>query len=164
MKLILEHIWVAFILATIINALIAKLRAKDMIKNDPSLESGYNKLFWGMIIYTNIPWIIMGVGNLTGYTNYIFEYFHPRTLNLAVLAFHGSILILWLLSIYWVYFNHGAEMIERHPGFFRISGPTGSFDVTAKQVKLFLPLLLLGGVIVFAAMWLDAFPALEMKF
>ena len=52
-----------------------------------------------------------------------------------------------------IVFNGGAEFIERHPGLFVKSSSSGNQNVTAKQVKLFVPLMLLGGIIGMLMMW-----------
>jgi hypothetical protein len=160
MAILFEYVWALFIATTIANALFLKYRSREHVRLKPELKEGYDKFFKGIIIYGNIPWVIVAIGNLCGITNNLFEYFNPKLLNPAVLVFHGSVIALWLVSIYWVYFNGGAEFIERHPGLFNKKGFEGKrTEITAKQVKLFLPLMLAGGVAALAMMWVVDFPA-----
>ena len=79
-------------------------------------------------------------------------------MNPTVLIFHGSIIILWMLGIIWIYFHNGAEFIERHPGLFVKSSFSGNTNITAKQVKIFFPLMLLGGIAGMIMMWLWEVP------
>ena len=157
-EFIFRNFWIFFIFVTILNALILKVRSGKYIKESPQLEEGYNKFFRGILIYGNIPWVIMGVGNLTNITNNIFQYFYPRSLNPMVLIFHTSILFIWVSGAIWIYKKQGAAFIEQHPGFFKSNGLGGSKDLTAKQVKTFYPIMILGGVIAMAMMWVGFFP------
>jgi len=138
---------------TIANGLILKFRSKKYIVENPELEVGYDKLFKGYILYGNIPWIIMGIGNSSGLTNSTFDYFTPRAMNPIVLVFHASIIILWILSVRWIYFQDGAEFLERHPGLLNKSSFSGRTNFTAKQIKIFFPLMLLGGIAGMIVMW-----------
>ena len=150
-----------FIAVTIANGLILKYRSKKYIAQNPELEDGYDNYFKGWLFYGNIPWVIMMVGNLSGITQNTFEYFNPKAMNPMVLTFHFSIIILWVLSVRWIYFKNGAKFIETHPGLLQKSSFSGNTNVTAKQFKLFLPLMLLGGITGMELMWFIDFPTPE---
>ena len=136
MEIIFNYTWVMFIAVTIANGLVLKYRSKKYIAQNPDLKKGYDKYFKGWLFYGNIPWVIMMVGSLTGLTHSTFEYFSPRTLNPIVLIFHLSIIILWVLSVRWIYFKNGAEFIETHPGLMEKSSFRENKNVKAKQLKL----------------------------
>ena len=150
MRVLLEILflqtWALFILITVINAYILKSRSHKYIATNPELKDGYKKMFNGLLFYGNVPWIIIGIGNLTGLTNSTFDYFAPRQLNPIVLLFHLAVVVLWLLSIKWIYFKNGAEFLEQHPGLLRPSQ-------TARQIRIFFPMMLLGGIIGMILMW-----------
>ena len=93
--------------------------------------------------------MIMMFGDISGVTETIFEYFTPKSMNPMVLAFHGSIVLLWMLSVRWIYFKDGAEFIEKHPAV--INRP--KTKITAQQVKQFFPLIIINGVIVMILLW-----------
>lgn len=158
MEIIFKHTWIMFIAITIANGLILKYRSKKHIAENPELKDGYDTYFKGWVIYGNIPWVIMMIGNLSGITQNTFEYFNPKTLNPMVLVFHFSVIILWILSVRWIYFKNGAEFIETHPGLFRKSSFSKNANVTAKQIKQFFPLMLLGGIVTMIMMWVMDFP------
>jgi len=135
------------------NALILKYRSKVYVAENPALKKGYDNFIKGVLFYGNIPWVIMGIGALAGMTNNGFEYAAPRQMNPIVLIFHASLVILWLLSVWWIYFRGGAEFIERHPGLIQKKSFSGRKNVTAKEIKIFYPIMLLAGVIAMILMW-----------
>ncbi len=157
---LMKNFWIFFILVTVVNACILKVRSQGYIQESPRLEEGYRKYFYGILWYGNIPWIIMGIGNVTGLTDNGFQYFYPRSLNPAVLVFHASIIFLWIYGAIWIYKKQGAEFIEAHPGFVYSRGflKCQNKNLTAKQVKFFYPLMVCGGVVAMAMMWIGFFP------
>lgn len=159
MDILFNNMWVMFIVVTMINGFVLKYRSKKYILQNPDLEEGYNKLFKGWIIYGNIPWLIIALGNLSGMTNSIFDYFNPKSMNPIVLLFHASIIVIWILSVRWIYFKEGAEFMERHPGLLQKSSLSGNSEITAKQIKIFLPLMLLGGIAGMVMMWIMDIPS-----
>lgn len=161
MEIILKEFWIVFILITIINGFWLKIDLKKYSAENPALQKGYDDYVKGYIIYLSIPWIIMGIGNLSGLTNSPLEFFTPRLMNPIVLVFHASLVILWILSIRWVYFKNGAEFIAKHPGLISKPSLSGNPNVTSKQVKLFLPLMILVGMGALIMMWIMDIPQVE---
>ena len=147
-----------FIAMTIANGLVLKHRSKKYIAENPELEEGYDKYFKGLLFYGNIPWVIMMIGDLSGVTQNTFEYFNPKAMNPMVLVFHFSIIVLWVLSVRWIYFKDGAEFIVTHPGLIQKSSFSGKTNVTVKQIKFFFPLMLFGGIAGMIMMWIIDFP------
>ncbi|MBN2436833.1 MAG: hypothetical protein JXK07_16350 [Spirochaetes bacterium] len=159
MKIVFENFWLFFIIAASITGINFKIKSKKYIKDNPELKSGYNKMFTGWMVFGNIPWIIVGIGSIGNYTKNIFDYFNPKNLNPFVLIFYISIIFIWVLSVYWIYFKNGAEFIEKHPGLFIKRGFGDNLDkVTAKQIKILLGLGLLGGIIGLIMIWIIDFP------
>jgi uncharacterized membrane protein len=158
MEFILKYIWIIFIISSIANASYFKKLSKEYVSENPELEKTYDGYIKNFLIFGNIPWVIMGLGMLTGMTDSILEYFNPREMNPIVLMLHASIIMIYILAIRWIYFKNGAEFIEKHPGLMRKSTFSGKRNVTAKEVKLFFPLPLLGGIIAMVAMWTIGFP------
>jgi len=159
MEILFTHTWIMFIAMTFANGIVLKYRSKKHITRNSELKKGYDNYFKGWIFYGNIPWVIMMIGSLSGMTQGTFDYLNPRSLNPIVLAFHFSIIVLWILSVRWIYFKNGAEFIETHPGLLQKTGFSGTTNVTAKQIKQFLPLMLFGGLIGMIIMWVMDVPA-----
>ena len=91
MSAIFNHFWIMFIVVTVANGLIWKSRSKKYIAENPELQEGYDSLIKGWFIFGNIPWIIMGIGMLTGMTKNIFEFSNPRQMNPIVIVFINKI-------------------------------------------------------------------------
>jgi hypothetical protein len=153
MKFIFENVWILFIAFTCANTYFLKKRSKEYIARDPALQPGYEMLFRNMAIYGNIPWCIIGIGNLSGLTHSMFDYFNPKAMNPMVICFFTAIFILWGLMVRWLYFKQGAEFLEQHPGLIRFNYFGQYSYATATQIKLLFPLALLGGIAGFAMMW-----------
>jgi hypothetical protein len=158
-SILFKHFWIAFILVTILNAVILKRRAKEYIDKDPMLEEGYNKVFLYYITIGNVPWIIMGLGMLTGYTETIIDYFRPRDMNPMVLLFHLSTIIILFALDYWIFFRNGAEFLSRHPGLFNSNSLFAKNEsVTAKQIKVMFGILNIPGFLALLLMWTSDVP------
>ncbi|MBC7765053.1 MAG: hypothetical protein H7Y41_01105 [Hyphomonadaceae bacterium] len=143
-----------FIAVTYFNIVIMKGKVRKYIIEQPALEPGYDKIFKIIALYGNIPWAIMGIGTLLGFTNSMFDYFTPRLLNPFVLLFHASIIILYIKSIKGMYFGGGAEFLARHPGIFEQSGVfKGKKSISAKGIKIWFGIMLAGGILGMSAMW-----------
>lgn len=152
-----------FIAVSFINYLVFKNRSQKEVEANPDLKTGYDKLFRALLIYGNIPWVIMAIGDLTSQTNTVFDYFNPKSFNAFVLAFHLSIIVIWVLCVRWIYFKNGADFLVQHPGLIHVRGLGGAVKPTATLIRLFFALALLGGIIGMTAMWLVDFPTFPVK-
>ena len=131
---------------------------------DASLKPGYDKLLKGFFIFSTLPLIIMSIGNLSGITNNVFEYFNPRGLNPMVLAFHFSIITIYLLLAYWVYLKNGAAFLSQHPGIIVFNGFGNTQNITSvNSIKLFFAAILLSGFGAMTAMWVLTIPVPVFK-
>lgn len=144
--------WVIAIGTTCLNAYFLHSRAQTEIARNPELADGYRLLTKGYLISLNVPWLVMGLGIIAGGTRGVFDYFDPRSGNPYVIAFHITILILWFLAIFWVYFAGGAEFLVRYPGVW-------NYDIKSPLVlKLLFAVMLLAGMGAEIAMWSGRLP------
>ncbi|WP_163714516.1 hypothetical protein [Mangrovibacterium lignilyticum] len=154
MDFIFKYPWVVFIAMNVFNGIVFKVRSQKYITANPDLRDGYNKLITGWLFYGNIPWVIMAVGDLSGMTNGIWEYLHPRSMNPAVLVLHGSIIGIWILGSNWIYRRDGAAFLARHPGLIRLQGPgLNNVMTSAKAIKIVWTIVLAGGIAGMALVW-----------
>ncbi len=100
-----------------------------------------------------LPWVVMGVGILSGDVSTVFDYFRPKEGNIYVLAFFGVLFFEYTLGTLWLFARGGAEVLAKHPGFIQMRG-TKTKDITnPTQIKIFWLLCLIGGVAAFFMMW-----------
>jgi len=149
MEFIFNNFWIMFIVVTFLNAFILKKQTKKYIIEKPEREEGYNKLFKGFLILGNIPWIIMGIGILTGNVENMFMYFCVKCPGIYIKMFYTSVILIWLFGIIWVLFKDGAQFLENHPGFFRMKGFGTTQNLTAKQIRIIFILFAVFGTIGF---------------
>ncbi len=157
MPIIFNHFWIMFIAVTIVNGLIWKNRSKQYIAEKPERKEGYNSLIRGFLIYGNIPWVIMGIGMLTGMTHSIFEFFNPSQMKPIVTLFFLSIIFLWIRGAYWIYFKGGAEYLVDHPGLIT-HAEKGNEQFEIMKVKLIWGIGILCGIIGMYMMYTQDFP------
>ncbi|SRR5712692_8832245 len=144
--------WVIAIGVTCVNAYLLRSRARKEIERNPELAEDYAQLLKGYLVFLNIPWLVMGLGILLGGTRGVFDYFDPRSGNFYVIAFHITIIVLWALTIFWVYLAGGAEFLVRYPGVMNV-------DINSPLVlKLLFALMLTGGIVAEIAMWSGRLP------
>jgi hypothetical protein len=116
MDMIEKYFWLICLVFLAVNAGIWRWRSRRHIARDPSLAEGYRRLIKGMVKYGSIPFVIMGLGALSGGAPSIRDYFRPQDMNPYVLAFFGSAVLLWILGSWWLFARGGAETMVRHPG------------------------------------------------
>src|SRR5512143_3953395 len=113
---IFRNFWVFFILGSVFNALYLRIRSKRFIEKQPELQEGFDRLIAGELIYLNIPWVVAGIGIVFGGVPGFLSYLTPRHGNLFVLAFHATIIVLWVFAFWWIYFRGGAEFLVKYSG------------------------------------------------
>jgi hypothetical protein len=152
--LISKYFWLIAILVTGINFIIFRKRAQKYIKEDPQLEVGYAPLFRGYLFWMNIPWIIMGIGCTIGGVTSIWHYFRPKDGNPFVLAWFGSLFLIWILGTWWLFFRGGAEKLVQYPGMLEFRyGFKGKNITNPVLIKTFWVLALAGGIVAVVLMW-----------
>lgn len=158
MEILFKYVWILFIIVTNLNIFWLKSSTKASILDHPELEEGYEKNFKTIFIYGNLPWIIIGIGCISGMTNSVFDFFRPSEMKPIVLVFHAILILIWILMIRWVYFKDGAAFLEKHPGILKKrSFSSVETNVSAKEIKIFFPLMLMGGIAAMIMMWLNYF-------
>lgn len=145
MSPLFRHMWVLFMGATCVTALLWWNRGRTEAAGNPELAAGYRSLVRGFLIYGNLPWLVMGIGIVAGGVPSAVHYFDLRN-GPFVILFYVTIVALWVASTYWVFVRGGAEALIRHPGLFNI-------DIQAPwAIKMTFLLSLAAGVTALAAM------------
>lgn len=106
--------WLFFIVLMIINGINWKSKSQKHINENPELKKGRDKLFKGWLLYSNIPWVLMGFGMLTGITKDLKDYVITEELNLFVIFYFAVLFIIDILGTRWMFFKGGAESLVQH--------------------------------------------------
>lgn len=159
MEILFKHFWILLLFGAVFNAFTLKKKTAKYILEKPERRSGYDSIFKNYLIFGTIPWLIIGIGNLTGATSSVFEYFQPAKMNPIVLLFHFSIVVIWILAIRFIFFNDGAKFLEDHPGVVVINSfGNVNENPTAKTIKLLTGIMIIVGIIGMTIMWFSVFP------
>ncbi len=148
------------LIVTAFNVVTLRNRARDRTQQDPELERGYQRLFWGYLIVTSLPWIVMAFGTIIGGVPTVWHFFYPRDGNPYVLAFHATVIVLWILGIVWIYFLGGAEFLIEY--YYPLSRQVRLVR-TPLGLKIAFAIGLLGGIVAMAMMWSGYFAPLPVR-
>jgi hypothetical protein len=163
-RIVSRYFWFIAIVVTGINVLVFMLRAKRYIKENPQLKEGYVALFRGYLLWLNIPWVVMGIGCTIGGVPSVWHYFRPRDGNPYVLAWFGSVFLLWVLGTFWLFDRGGAETLASHPGAIELKTGFRHTDIAnPTTIKIVWLLALAGGVAGVAFMWIMDVPIPNFK-
>jgi hypothetical protein len=90
-------------------------------------------------IASAIPWVIMGVGQLTGLTPTVWHYFRPQDGNVFVLAWLAAIFTLSGVFAWWVWLADGAKKVVEL-NLLAALGQRGAKPPSERVAKLFAAL------------------------
>ncbi len=125
------------------------------------MREGRNRFLLGYLFWMNLPWVVMGIGCTIGGVPTVFHYFRPRDGNTFVLAWWGAVLVLYIVSIYWVFFCGGVEKLGNYQFFYyRYIGSSVPIS-SPNAIKLLFALCLAGGIIAAVFMWTVDMPLPE---
>jgi hypothetical protein len=107
--LISEYFWLLALVFGVINYRKAlSTSAMAATSNQTNEAESYLKRF---AIGANVPWVVMGIGQVSGYTPTVWYYFRPQDGNPFVIAWLAVILLTTSLYSYWVLFAGGAQKV-----------------------------------------------------
>jgi hypothetical protein len=147
-----RHFWLLFVAVTCVNGVIWWRRAQKQIEGNPQLEAGYRRLIRGWIIYGNLPWLVMGAGVTVGGVPTVVHFINLRN-GPWVVAWFVTVVMLWALTIIWLFFRRGAEQLIEYPGMLNL--PSRNPWV----IKAYFLLCLAGGIVGLCAMIFNDIPA-----
>jgi hypothetical protein len=146
-----QYFWLLAIIVTCVNGAIWWRRAQPRIAERPELGAGYRRLISGWLISGSIPWVVMGIGIVFGGVDGVFGYFRPSN-SPYVIAWYLSIVIVWILTVAWLFFMRGAEQLVEHPGL---------FNLPSQDPRMLKAIFLIGGaagIIILSMMALGLVP------
>jgi hypothetical protein len=90
----------------------------------------------------NLPWVVMGLGKMLGYTPTLLYYFRPQDRNPFVMAWLAVILFNTCAYAWWVVVAGGAEKV-RDLNLLALVGQHGSRPPSLRFIKRFAVVMLL---------------------
>jgi len=147
MTLVAQHFWVIGLLITCAAWAWGHQRARRHVHGDHVLLRSYPQLARRRLIFSALPWLVMGVGALGGVPT-VFEYLRPYNGNPYVLAWFATLVGIWIAGSHWLIARNGAVVVAAQPGLLRIQ-PTEPEKVAATHM-----LWLIGGITVVIALCL----------
>jgi hypothetical protein len=153
MQYLFNYFWLLALLLNMINVGLFRVRANKIIRQNPEMAAGYQRVLLGYLIIGSLPWLMMGLGLLSGQVTNIFAYVNPHGGNGYVLLYHALLLFLLLLGFIWIFFRHGAEFWAKYMAPLNLrsaTSPTG--------VKVQFGLALLAGLVGEIILWQQQLP------
>jgi len=143
--LLMKHFWLLCVAVAGANYLLSLRRGSTEAdpEVDPQLRRKVFGWFWGLSI---LPWLVMGFGQLVGGVPSVLAFFRPQDRDPYVWGFYASILLVYLIAVYWVLFRDGAR-IAAQVRLLTFHGPGFSGALSESWIKVLavamLPFLVL---------------------
>ena len=84
----------------------------------------------------NLPWVVMGLGQILGYTPTVWYYSRPQDGNPFVIAWLAIVLLVTCVYAWWVLFNGGSQKV-RDLNLMAVVGQHSSTPRSLLSIKLF---------------------------
>lgn len=137
-----EYFWAVALVFSAFNYWKAKRGAMSSVS--PALVTEAKAYLRNFAIAGGLPWIIMGIGQLTGTTPTVWYYFRPQDGNVFVLAWLVAIFLLSGTFAWWVFLVGGAKKVVEY-NLLAAVGQRSAKAPSERMVKFFAAL----GVVIF---------------
>ena len=140
-RLLSEFLWLVLLGFSAFNYLKAK---RELSVRQPGRQHGEAEAYLlRFAVASALPWVLMGVGQISGATHSIWYYFRPQDANPFVLAWLGTTFLLSAVYAWWVLFAGGAKRVREY-NLMAVVGQHSSAQ-SERAIKLFAA----GGVLLF---------------
>lgn len=141
-----RYFWIVCIVVLFATAAFWRMEAKDRIRADPTLRQPMNRLYGGFVFWLSLPFLVMGLGIVTGNVDTVFHYMSLDTDNPYIIGFLFLLFAEDALFMYWVFFQHGDQRLALHT---EIAHARPKFRAAARFLAIALPLV--HGVVLYQA-------------
>ncbi len=143
-----KYFWLLGIAVTGINALAIELSCRRHIRQHPELRLAYSRVMCGMLVWWNLPWVVMGIGIMLGRVPTLWHYFFEIRGNVFVLAWWVSVFAMAIVSSRWAFSHDAAQLCSR------LSRLCKWPLLHATGIGVFILVALAGGLVLFTAIYL----------
>jgi hypothetical protein len=148
MLILFKYFWAVVIAIDCIGAVMTSF----YMKQAPAKER--LKMMLGWAFWTNVPWIVMGIGSTIGGVPTFFHFFRPKDGNPFVLAWWASVAAVFIIGSYWIFIGQGAAKLAEYGVIrYRFIGKP-SIVLNEKGIKLYFLLVLTTVLIIGIIVWL----------
>jgi hypothetical protein len=138
--LITEYFWLIALGIGAFNYRMARGPVVSSESSGPLGEAGEREIYLKRFaLVGNLPWLVMGLGKILGYTATIWYYFRPQDGNPFVIAWLAVVLIVTCTYAWWVLFAGGAQKV-RDLNLMTVLGQRRSRTRSLFSIKLFAAL------------------------
>lgn len=110
----LKYFWLIAFIITVINSLIYNFRISSRVPEDE--QPAVKEFSRNYMIWLSLPWIVMAIGTIFGNVPTVFHFFiKPGLWNFI---FFGSLILMWILAIQFVFSEKGAVFIDKYKDIF----------------------------------------------
>jgi hypothetical protein len=110
-----SYSWIIVILVIGINLLFIKGKANNYLFDKPEVKVRANSLYFNIFIFTSIPFLIEGLGIILGFNRYAFDYLLINHINIFIVLWLISVIIIWIKGTHWIFKKNGAKFLAEHP-------------------------------------------------
>jgi hypothetical protein len=132
-----EYFWLLAIGTTLLGAVPNWLYAHLSERMEPERRRALKTICVGWAVAGNVPWLLMGIGQLAGDAPSALPFLRPVQGGFWVWLFWGVIIVLWAVSSWWIFAGSGAALLATARG----------RSCTVANVRLWFALSLAGGII-----------------
>jgi hypothetical protein len=110
-----KYLWLIGIMFTFLNIVIISFRLKKskLTEEDKTDARKTLKIY---SVCLGIPWIVMGISSYFGKIDNFIIFFKAIPFDIWVWLFYFSLLIVWSVGFYWIFFKDGANKLIKYKG------------------------------------------------
>jgi len=114
MRFLSRHLWAIAVLVVAVSHMSNLKRLRAATSEDPVGRSRATRLLLGYSLFQLVPWLILGVGILSGNIDGVFAAFSPRPEDPFVTSIWAFAIAGSVLASVWILFAGGATYVSRY--------------------------------------------------
>jgi hypothetical protein len=136
-RLISKYFWVVALAFAAFNYWKADRDASRIVEPNKALEA--KTYLRNFAVAGALPWVIMGVGQISGATPTVWHYFRPQDGNVFVLVWFSTYFALSCVFAWWVFLASGAKKVAEF-NLMTVLGQYSAKKLSENMIKIFAAL------------------------
>ncbi|WP_375201186.1 hypothetical protein [Hyphococcus sp.] len=117
-NIVTQYFWLIMIGYMLLVGVMWWRHSRALREKDPAFSTSYKRLITWFVTAGSIPWLFLGVAQMVGEYNYVYEIFDYWNADFWTAGFYTSSVILGLAANYYIFVKDGAKELSKHPGLF----------------------------------------------